>query len=199
MQNYDQPSTMVPNTQENRPPAIKGAAKMDGIEVLQDAFSRIHSTFLSTLRGLAPEDLYYSPNIECNTIAWLAWHLTRVQDRHIADLAEHEQEWILGKWFEEFGQSPAPANVGFGHTPEQVQNFTLPNLDLMLAYHDAVYFQSASYLKTITPTDLDRILDEPQYDPLPTIGVRLVSVISDNSQHVGQMAYLRGLIQGRSW
>ena len=110
---------------------------MDAIEVLQDGFSRIHSTLLSTLRGLTPEDLYYSPNIECNTIAWLAWHLTRVQDRHIADLAEHEQEWILGKWFEEFGQSPAPANVGFGHTPKQVQSFRLPNLDLMLAFLEA--------------------------------------------------------------
>ena len=69
----------------------------------------------------------------------------------------------------------------------------------MLAYHDAVYSQSTSYLKTITPTDLDRILDEPQYDPLPTVGVRLVSVIDDNAQHVGQIAYLRGLIQGRTW
>ncbi len=172
---------------------------MDGLEVIEDAFSRIHSTLLSTLRGLTSDDLYYSPRIECNTIAWLAWHLTRVQDRHIADLAGQEQEWILGKWFEEFGQSPNPRNVGFAHTPEQVQSFRLPNLDLMLAYHDAVYSQSTSYLKTITPTDLDRVLDEPQYDPLPTVGVRLVSVIDDNAQHVGQIAYLRGLIQGRTW
>ena len=172
---------------------------MDSISVIQDAFSRVRGTLHRSLSGLTRKELHYYPHIESNTIAWLAWHLTRIQDDHLADLAGTQQEWIRSKWYERFSLAPDPTNTGGGHTTEQVREFVTPDCEVLLAYHDAVYTQSCSYLETVRPTDLDRILNEPQYQPLPTVGVRLVSVISDNSQHAGQIAYLRGLLQGRSW
>jgi hypothetical protein len=44
----------------------------------------------------------------------------------------------------------------------------------------------------VTPADLDRVVDK-RWDPPVTLGVRLVSVVDDDAQHVGQAAYVRGL------
>lgn len=46
----------------------------------------------------------------------------------------------------------------------------------------------------MTAADLERVVDT-NWDPPVTLGVRLVSVLSDDLQHVGQAAYLRGLRQ----
>jgi hypothetical protein len=70
---------------------------------------------------------------------------------------------------------------------------------LLLDYHQAVYQRTLAYLRTVTPASLDRELDEPWWNPRPTVGVRLVSVGADNTQHVGQIAYVRGLIERRHW
>jgi hypothetical protein len=35
------------------------------------------------------------------------------------------------------------------------------------------------------------------WDPPVTLGVRLVSIISDDLQHVGQAAFIRGVIERR--
>ena len=74
-----------------------------------------------------------------------------------------------------------------------------PDAETLLGYHDAVCGRTKAYLETLTPADLDVVLNEPQYQPMPTVGVRLVSVINDNTQHAGQAAYLRGLVQGKGW
>ena len=47
--------------------------------------------------------------------------------------------------------------------------------------------------KTVTEADLDRVVDE-RWDPPVTLGVRLVSVVNDDAQHLGQAAYVRGLL-----
>ncbi len=51
----------------------------------------------------------------------------------------------------------------------------------------------------LSDDDLDREIDEPQYQSLPTVGVRLISVLANNLQHAGQVAYLRGLLHGIGW
>jgi hypothetical protein len=62
-----------------------------------------------------------------------------------------------------------------------------------------VFAQTRSYLATVSNADLNRVLDEPQYQPLPTLSVRLASVVNCNTRHVGQIEYLRGLIKQQGW
>ena len=82
--------------------------------------------------------------------------------------------------------------------PEDVAKVR-PDAETLQAYHDAVYERTKEVLSGLTAADMDRELDEPQYSPLPTVGVRLASVISDNTQHAGQAAYIKGLAQGKHW
>jgi hypothetical protein len=67
---------------------------------------------------------------------------------------------------------------------------------LLLAYHDATYDATTRFIQHLDEADLDRIVDE-RWDPPVTLGVRLVSVVNDDLQHVGQAAYVRGLLERR--
>ena len=172
---------------------------MDSKDVVVEALGRIRGLLGMSLKGLTAEQLAFRPSEQANSIAWLAWHLTRVQDHHLSDLAGREQAWIADGWHARFGKPADPGDTGQRYTPEQVAGIRPAGPQLLLDYHNAVYRRSVEYLQGVTPADMDRVLDEPQYDPRPTLGVRLVSVCSDNLQHAGQMAYLRGCIEARHW
>src|SRR5712692_5785685 len=172
---------------------------MDSKDVLIDGYGRIPRSLSMALEGLTAEQLTYRPTEQANSIAWLAWHLTRVQDHHLSDLAGREQAWIADGWHAKFGKPADPADTGQRYTPEQVAAIRPADPSLLLDYHNAVYQRSVEYVQTLSPADLDRVLYEPQWNPMPTVGVRLVSVISDNTQHAGQVAYLRGCIENRHW
>ena len=172
---------------------------MEHRELLIDAFGRVHEEVHRCLTGLAGEQLAFRPDEQANSIAWLAWHLTRVQDDHVSDLAGRPQAWIEDAWHARFSRPADPDDTGFGDSAEQVGSLRPDGPEVLLAYFDAVHVRSIAYLEGVSATDLDRVLDEPWYDPPPTVGVRLVSVIADCLQHVGQMAYIRGLIERRHW
>ncbi len=162
-------------------------------EVLGDGFGRVREVVRATLGGLSPQDLTRRPADGANPVGWLVWHLTRVQDDHVAGAFGTDQVWTSQGWFARLGLSLDVADTGFGHTAEQVAAVQVPSADLLLAYHEAVHAQTAEYLSTLLDEDLDRVVDT-SYDPPVTLGVRLVSVISDDLQHAGQAAYVRGLL-----
>ena len=172
---------------------------MEWQELLTDGYTRIAQVLERALNGMAQGDLNWQPRPDCNSMGWLAWHLTRVQDGHIADLMEKEQLWISDGWHAKFNRPADPRDSGFGHSPEQVAAFKSPDAETLLVYYHAVVERTKRYLNTLSKTDLDRELNEPRYQPLPTVGVRLISVMSDNLQHVGQTAYVRGLMKGKGW
>ena len=97
--------------------------------------------------------------------------------------------------------APDPRDNGSGHrqTPEQVDAFTVTDKKLLLDHHDAVSAQTKDYLSTVTNSDLNRVLQEQQYSPLPTPSVRLASIINCNTRHAGQIEYLRGLVKYGGW
>ena len=171
---------------------------MDWKELLTDGYSRVSQVLERSLKGLTRDDLKWQPKPDSNSIGWLAWHLTRVQDDHIASLMGEEQLWIKDGWHAKFNRPPDPKDRGFGNTPEQVAAFE-SDVQTLLDYHMAVSERSKRYFLTLSDSDLDRELDEPQYQPLPKVGVRLISVLADNLQHAGQAAYVRGQLQGMGW
>jgi hypothetical protein len=133
------------------------------------------------------------PRPGANTIAWLVWHLTRVQDHHVAELLGAHQIWIGGDWARSFGLDPDPSNTGYGHAADEVATVRPAGAGALLEYLDAVDRRTRSMLKGLSPADLDRIVDR-RWDPPVTLGVRLVSVADDCLQHAGQAAYVRGLL-----
>lgn len=169
---------------------------MRGTDLLVDAFGRINETVHSSVRGLSGEELAFRLDEDTNSITWLVWHLTRVQDDHVADAAGTSQVWSDDGWDRRFGL-PFPAEeTGYGHDADEVSAVRVPSGDLLTGYHDAVHERTLRYLSTLSDDDLDRVIDE-SWDPPVTLGVRLVSVINDDMQHAGQAGLLRGVVLRR--
>ena len=172
---------------------------MEWQELMDDGYGRILQILERALKDLTQGDLDEQPHPDCNSMGWLAWHLTRVQDHHIADLMREDQLWISEGWHAKFNRPPDPSDIGWGHTSEDVAAFRSPDVEALLEYHRAVSERSKRYFNSLTAAELDRELNEPRYQPLPTAGVRIISVMSDNLQHAGQLAYVRGLLKGKGW
>ena len=167
---------------------------MSGASVLVDGFGRVREVVHEVLDGLDDDDLEYRPDSEANSICWLIWHLTRVQDDHIAGVSGLEQVWFSG-WAEQFGLPLDPGDIGYGHDADQV-GVVRPRPDLLAGYHDETYEQTVAFVSTLTEADFAKVVDE-YWDPPVTMAVRMVSVLSDALQHAGQAAYLKGLIERR--
>jgi len=164
---------------------------MTSAELLADAFGRVQETVHEAVQGLTSSQLAERLGPDANSIAWLLWHLTRVQDDHLADAFGVPQVWTeYGKRFE---LPLDPYDTGYGHSSGQVTRVTVASGDLLTGYHDAVHEQTVRLVSGVTDADLNRVVDEA-WDPPVTLGVRLVSVISDCLQHAGQAAFIRGLL-----
>jgi uncharacterized damage-inducible protein DinB len=161
-------------------------------ELLLYAYGQIQETLRRAVEGLTPHELTRRVGPEANTIAWLAWHLARVQDDHVAEVAGAEQVWTADDWVGRF-DLPFPAEAtGYGFSSDEVAQVRVP-ADLLLEYAAAVHDRSEQFLRGLSDDDLDRVVDR-RWDPPVSLGVRLVSVLSDDLQHVGQAAFLRGLL-----
>lgn len=165
--------------------------------VLLDAFDRVRETLHAAVAGLGPDELATDVESGTNTIGWLAWHLIRVQDDHVADLAGTEQVWTSQGWLERFDLPLDRRDIGYGHTPEQVASVRPASSELLTGYLDAVHEQTTAYLRGLDDTELERVVDTA-WDPPVTVAIRLVSVLSDDLQHVGQAAILRGILDRRA-
>jgi hypothetical protein len=160
-------------------------------ELLSEAFGRISAVVHSALTGASIEVLTYRVDPGANTMAWLIWHLTRVQDGHIAELLGQEQVWTAGGWVDRFALPFDAQATGYRQTAGDVAAVRA-EADLLSGYYDAVHLRTIDYLQTLTDADFARIVDT-SWDPPVTLAVRLVSILSDDLQHAGQAAYVRGL------
>lgn len=166
---------------------------MDVAALLVELFGRVPPLARLAVDGVDPARLTERPGPDANPIAWLVWHLARIQDSHVAEAFDTSQIWVTGDWAARFGLEPDPSNTGFGHTSEEVATIRPSTPDALLDYLDAVHTRTVTMLAVLTPADLDRIVDQ-RWDPPVTLGVRLVSVADDCLQHCGQAAYVRGLL-----
>ncbi len=167
---------------------------MTSADLLADAFGRIRDVVHEVVEGLSPEQLAFRLDAAANSIAWLVWHLTRIQDDHVADAAQAAQVWTSQGWAERFGLPLDRLATGYGHRSAEVAAVRVKSGELLTGYYDAVHEQTARYVERLTDADLSRIVDE-SWDPPVSLGVRLVSVIADDLQHAGQAAFLRGILE----
>ena len=164
---------------------------METSELLTDTFDRIRELYVDIAGDLTPDAAHHRAGGTGNSIAWLLWHTARVQDDHVAGLAGGRQAWHDG-WVEAFGLPLDVDDIGYGHTPEQVNAVRIEDLAPLVEYHQAVHQLTLDYLGRVDADELDRVVDR-RWDPPVTAGVRLVSVVGDCLQHLGQAAYAKGL------
>ena len=168
---------------------------VDVSELLLDLYSRTPPLAEEAVAGLTLEQLLWQPDSGANTIAWLIWHLARIQDDYVTEMSgDGEQLWVTDGWAAKFGLDPDPANHGYGHSPEDVLAVQPESLEVLVGYMRAVDDRVRAYLATLTADELDRVIDT-SWDPPVTLGVRTISIADDSLQHVGQAAYLRGLVE----
>jgi len=161
-------------------------------DLIIDAFERIKEEVHNVAEGLSVDELTFRPAASANSIAWIIWHLTRIQDDHIAGLAQTEQVWKKG-WSEVFALPFKEYATGYGQSTEEVAAVKA-SAKLLLGYHDAVQTVTVKYISGLTNDDYKKIIDK-HWDPPVTEAVRLISIISDDLQHAGQAAYIRGLLK----
>lgn len=164
---------------------------MDTHDVLVDAFGRIEETYADIADGLDAELLQHRPGGTGNPVGWLLWHLARVQDDHVAGIAGAPQVWE--RWQERFGLDNGTDDIGYGHSSADVDAVRVEDPSLLTGYHAEVHRATLACLDGLDDAGLDRVVD-PRWDPPVTAGVRLVSVIGDCLQHLGQAAYVKGLL-----
>jgi uncharacterized damage-inducible protein DinB len=163
---------------------------MDVRGVLTEGFGRITELYADIAGGLDDETLRHRPGGTGNPIGWLLWHLARVQDDHIADLAGGSQVWE--QFQDRFGLPNGTDDIGYGHTSEQVDAVRITDPQLLVDYHREVTLATARYLQTVDEKELEREVDQ-RWDPPVTAGQRLISIQGDCLQHLGQAAYVKGL------
>ena len=168
---------------------------MDARDLLLDGYGRIRPALHAVLEQCDDEALTARLDPGANTVAWLLWHLARVQDDHVSEVAGVEQAWTRAGWARRFALPLDDGETGYGFTAEQV-GLVRAGADLLGGYYDAVHEDTERYLRTLSGADLDRVVDE-RWDPPVTLGVRLVSVLDDDLEHVGQAAFLAGVLQRR--
>jgi hypothetical protein len=170
---------------------------MDVAPLLLDLFGRVREHVDEIADGITPEELVTRPEDGSNPIGWLVWHLTRVQDHHVAELLDRDQVWVEGAWASRFGLPVSdPDDHGWGHTDEQVAAVRPDSGQVLVEYYAAVEARTTELVGSLTADDLDRIVDR-RWDPPVTLGVRLVSIADDDIQHAGQAAYVKGLLRRR--
>jgi len=162
--------------------------------LLTDSFTRIRDLVTDLTQDLEPEVSTYRPDAESNSIGWLLWHLTRIQDDHVAAAAGAHQVWP--SWRDRFRLPFDAFATGYGQSPADVAAVRVP-AELLAGYHAEVHALTLRYVDTLTAAELERVVDE-RWDPPVTVSVRLVSVIGDCLQHLGQAAYLKALAERAS-
>ena len=160
-------------------------------EILRDSFTRLIEHVDRITEDLADEVSFYRPTADANSIAWLIWHSARVQDAQVAHIAGIEQVWFSAGWVDRFALDLPRDSHGYGHTAEEVGKVRAP-ADLLAGYYHAVHTMTLEYIAGVTDAELARIVDE-NWEPPVTASVRLVSIIDDCAQHLGQAAYIEGI------
>ena len=160
-------------------------------EILRDSFTRIIEHVDDLTDGLADEVSFFRPAPDANSICWLIWHSARIQDAQMAQIAGVEQVWFTGGWVDRFALDLPRDAHGYGHTSAEVARVRAP-ADLLAGYYHAVHKMTLEYIASVTAAELARVVDE-HWNPPVTASVRLVSIVDDCAQHLGQAKYVRGI------
>lgn len=154
-------------------------------------FARRPIEAAKNLPGLTPDELNAHPAGHPNSIAWLLWHTGREVDVQLSHLSGHAQQWDAYR--DRFDLGELGDSVGYGHSVEQAAQVKVTDQQLLIDYVDATFSSLVDYVSGLSESDFDEVIDQ-NWEPPVTRGVRLMSIIDDAAQHVGQAAYAAGAL-----
>jgi len=146
------------------------------------------------LDGLSQSEMAWRPGAGCNPIGLILFHIMKFEDSVIQSRIQGQQTlWESEKWYERLKLPESES--GARYTEEQVAAFPVPEPSELVAYHDAVRARTIEYVKSLNANDFDKIINMQPFGDI-SIGSLLALVLGHQSQHMGEISYLRGLQRG---
>jgi hypothetical protein len=168
-------------------------------QLIMEVYRRMYREYESILEGLTPGELNRRPSPGANPVGWILWHAARSLDRTVGDVILGEQLWIKDGWHSRFNLPESYRDTGYGHTDAEVDSIRIPDAQTLLDYYKAVMDVTLDYIENLSEADLDK---ECEFSVEPgarrPVYLRIVANIYD-SHHIGQAAYVKGLIKGHRW
>ena len=173
---------------------------MSSTESVVSTLQRNWDMIDAALDGLDDATISHIPMNQCNSIAWILWHMSRVVDTFVNTRFRSEpQLWIADGWYERFGMGDDPEDRGVGWTTERVSSWQAPDRSVLIGYYQAVRAASDRYLSSATDAELAEMkVISPVPEPR-TVANALGQMVWDAVAHGGQIAYLRGFYRGMGW
>ena len=167
---------------------------MDFRDIIGMALKEYYSELKRALDGLTDEERRFQPTPHSHHIDFAVWHMARVEDDWVQRFAQKADTiWRRDGWHKKFGMSARDS--GLGYTVDQVANLPAFDVDEMMTYYDSAREGTLEYIESMTADDLDTI-PHPERRPDYTVGKMFSHLIVEESQHTGQVAYLRGMQRG---
>ena len=168
---------------------------MDFRDVVRSGLREYTDHLKRAVDGLSPVELKWQPSLSATHINWLVWHVGRVEDGWVNEyLGEAEPLWRSDGWAGRFGL--ASDRGGYGDTAEDIAGFPEIPMPDLLAYLATVRQSTLVLLDSLTEADLPQTRTTTRRQPPPTVAWTLAHLLVENAQHVGQIAYIRGLLRG---
>ncbi|MBC8275146.1 MAG: DinB family protein [Chloroflexi bacterium] len=169
---------------------------MKTTDFILNMLDQMQNALTTAVNGLSHEELTWRPGAEANSIGFLLWHQVRCEDAFIQSMIQQKpQVWVSEKWHEKLNLPENPQDIGYGYTAEQVTAFTVPELNDLLQYAEATRARTVDYLQAIAADKLEQVIQTPFFGKV-TIGQTFAIMLCEITQHIGQIAYLRGLQRG---
>ena len=171
---------------------------MEASELVTNLLKGNRSMVRKALDGLSYEEVSKRPNAECNSMAWLLWHLARAEDGIVSGLDGSVELWADG-WAEKCGIPAETEGMGFGHKAEDLESFGVGSVDALKEYFGQTEKKVADYLASLSPEDLDKQVPSMMGDGTVPLANIVQVLVNEAMVHGGQIAYLRGLHKGLGW
>ncbi len=162
-----------------------------------EALNEAQTALMQAVDGLSQDELMWQPKPGANHIAFILWHNLRVEDLFFQYMFQRvPQVWESEKWHEKLNLPDDPRVTGFGYTAEQVASFQSVPLRDLIAYGEAVRASTVDYLRNLDPARFDEMVKSRLFGEV-SIGSLIGHLLLEIAQHVGQIAYIRGLVRGQ--
>ena len=170
-----------------------GAFILDTLDTMQGEMD-------NATKGLTQNEIKWRPNAEANSIGFILWHMLSGEDAFVQIVFKNKPLlWISDEWYRKLNMPEEPLPVGgWDATVEQVASFPVPELKGLLDYGRAVRSETKSFLQNLSNEDFDQACHTPEGNPdsSQSIGDLMAILICEMSQHIGHIAFIRGLQRG---
>jgi uncharacterized damage-inducible protein DinB len=160
--------------------------------LLRRSFDEYYDGLWNAVAGLSVQERRFRATADANHIDFLVWHMARNEDGTISACAGTEQLWPSTDWPTRWGLSDEGDGCGF--TSEQVAQLAEVEITELQQYFGAVRARTNAFLDALVEDALVELVWAG--NPDVTVGQILGHLLVEQSQHLGQVALIRGLQRG---